>query len=326
MPSPQPVFTIQVVASSVLLRDAFMPEVQWLAAVSGRSAAGIAAADGLANQLGAASAAAHRADHRPHRARAVFIAAKNRKPMAKEFAAVESKLNVLGEQFRGAREEATAKQHNLDQLLERMASQLDVASRLAAISRITGGVAHEIKNPLNAISLRLDLLRARLGAAGGGTGPGDRYSVERSAASGSRGEDVSRFLAAGGCAAGGSGPGRRWLREVADLMTPQARLAGMEMQFEAAAGRRNVVDSRRRGYVEAGDAESGDQRARRDEDRRQPALAGVARGRFGGAGGGRQRSRHSAGAARQSFSAVLYNQSKGLRHRFGDDVPGGSVA
>jgi hypothetical protein len=46
-------------------------------------------------------------------------------------------------------------------MVERMASQLDVASRLAAISRITGGVAHEIKNPLNAIVLRLDLLKAR---------------------------------------------------------------------------------------------------------------------------------------------------------------------
>jgi hypothetical protein len=45
-----------------------------------------------------------------------------------------------------------------------MASQLDVATRLANISRLTSGVAHEIKNPLNAILLRLDLLRARLGA------------------------------------------------------------------------------------------------------------------------------------------------------------------
>lgn len=42
-------------------------------------------------------------------------------------------------------------------------SQLDLSERLAAISRITGGVAHEIKNPLNAIALRLEVLRARVG-------------------------------------------------------------------------------------------------------------------------------------------------------------------
>ena len=80
-----------------------------------------------------------------------------------EFAIVEGKLNILGEHFRGAREQTLELQHNLDGLLDRMATELDVATRLAAISRITGGVAHEIKNPLNAISLRLDLLRARLG-------------------------------------------------------------------------------------------------------------------------------------------------------------------
>ena len=61
-----------------------------------------------------------------------------------------------------------------------MASQLDVASRLAAISRITGGVAHEIKNPLNAISLHLDLLRARLGGPEEELIAGDRHSVEGS--------------------------------------------------------------------------------------------------------------------------------------------------
>ena len=42
--------------------------------------------------------------------------------------------------------------------------QLDVSSRLAAISRLTGGVAHEIKNPLNAIALHLEVLRSKLEA------------------------------------------------------------------------------------------------------------------------------------------------------------------
>lgn len=40
--------------------------------------------------------------------------------------------------------------------------QLDVSSRLAAISRLTGGVAHEIKNPLNAMALHLEVLKGRL--------------------------------------------------------------------------------------------------------------------------------------------------------------------
>jgi len=43
-----------------------------------------------------------------------------------------------------------------------LATQLDISRRLSAISRLTGGVAHEIKNPLNSIALRLELLRARV--------------------------------------------------------------------------------------------------------------------------------------------------------------------
>jgi len=41
-------------------------------------------------------------------------------------------------------------------------SQLDISTRLAAISRLTGGVAHEIKNPLNAMALHLEILRSKL--------------------------------------------------------------------------------------------------------------------------------------------------------------------
>lgn len=40
--------------------------------------------------------------------------------------------------------------------------QLDISSRLAAISRLTGGVAHEIKNPLNAMALHLEVLKGKL--------------------------------------------------------------------------------------------------------------------------------------------------------------------
>jgi signal transduction histidine kinase len=182
---------------------------------------------------------------------------------AKEFAAVQSKLDVLGRQFQGAREDVVQMRSSVEQMLERLAesvlligpqnriisasqaaermlfngqpaegklvnelfpplsplgaiiaqvkqrgvsvsdspvdvgplrllvnvellklspdgppgllitlrdaetrrqlkTQLDFSTRLAAISRLTGGVAHEIKNPLNAIALHLEILRSRL--------------------------------------------------------------------------------------------------------------------------------------------------------------------
>jgi hypothetical protein len=48
--------------------------------------------------------------------------------------------------------------------------QLDFSTRLAAISRLTGGVAHEIKNPLNAMALHLEMLKSKL--------PGQQPEIE----------------------------------------------------------------------------------------------------------------------------------------------------
>ena len=42
--------------------------------------------------------------------------------------------------------------------------QLQIADRVSAISRITGGVAHEVKNPLNAILMHVELARMKLAA------------------------------------------------------------------------------------------------------------------------------------------------------------------
>ncbi len=55
---------------------------------------------------------------------------------------MEYKLSLLGEQMQGARRDA-------DQMR-------------SAIGSLTRGVAHEIKNPLNAISLRLETLRMKI--------------------------------------------------------------------------------------------------------------------------------------------------------------------
>jgi hypothetical protein len=40
--------------------------------------------------------------------------------------------------------------------------ELQTADRLAALSRVSGGVAHEVKNPLNAILLHVEVARTRL--------------------------------------------------------------------------------------------------------------------------------------------------------------------
>ena len=47
---------------------------------------------------------------------------------------------------------------------KQLATHLDLSARLSAISRLTSGVAHEIKNPLNAIAVHIEVLRNKLNA------------------------------------------------------------------------------------------------------------------------------------------------------------------
>ncbi|HEV2276275.1 MAG TPA: ATP-binding protein, partial [Acidobacteriaceae bacterium] len=52
--------------------------------------------------------------------------------------------------------------HDLESVRE-IESELELSRRLAAIGRLTAGVGHEVKNPINAIVVHLELLRNKLG-------------------------------------------------------------------------------------------------------------------------------------------------------------------
>ena len=49
-------------------------------------------------------------------------------------------------------------------------SELELSRRMAAIGRLTSGVGHEVKNPINAIVVHLELLKAKLGETETGAG------------------------------------------------------------------------------------------------------------------------------------------------------------
>jgi signal transduction histidine kinase len=49
--------------------------------------------------------------------------------------------------------------------------QIDVTTKLAAVGRLTSGVAHEVKNPLNAMVLQLEILKSKLTDQGERVGP-----------------------------------------------------------------------------------------------------------------------------------------------------------
>jgi signal transduction histidine kinase len=61
--------------------------------------------------------------------------------------------------------------HDLESA-EKIESELELSRRMAAIGRLTSGVGHEVKNPINAIVVHLELLKSKLGPA---EGPATRH-------------------------------------------------------------------------------------------------------------------------------------------------------
>jgi hypothetical protein len=269
-PDQKPVLAIKVVVSSVLLRAMVWPQVRnigliLLGSLLASALLAVVVSNLALRPLDSISRAIDRIS-RGEFGKPVALAEGG----AKEFSAVQSKLNLLGQQFRGAREDATQLRSNIERLLEKLEevvllfdrddrlvmagraaerllgrgrwemvgrslaelfppstalggavesalqlrqplrdhpltlerdglpaarvlvsvetlegfpkkermgtlvtlrdaetrreiqSHLDLSARLAAISRLTEGVAHEIKNPLNAIAVHLEVLRSKL--------------------------------------------------------------------------------------------------------------------------------------------------------------------
>jgi signal transduction histidine kinase len=164
----KPLFTIHALVSPVFLRDATLPQLRHvtifsafalgLAIVLAYWSANIALRplDRISHLIDAIASGTPPDPGRTYFPRALA-------EEARELAAIESKLELLGERYRGARSDLETVLEKLDAgTRKHFESQIALARRLTAINRLTGRVAHEIKNPLNSIALRLEMLRARV--------------------------------------------------------------------------------------------------------------------------------------------------------------------
>jgi signal transduction histidine kinase len=166
----KPIFTIQVLVAPVLLRSAVVPGLRDVGIASSMAmiVAFILAYYSANIALRPLKRISHLIDD---------IASGNTPPslqskaeVARELVMIESKLSLLGERYRDARQDASQLRTNLESVLEKLdagtrqhfENQIALAQRLTAINSLTGRVAHEIKNPLNSISLRLEMLRSRV--------------------------------------------------------------------------------------------------------------------------------------------------------------------
>ena len=86
---------------------------------------------------------------------------------------VEFSLDWLDEAQAGGKQRSKGRMATLLTLRDRgsalkLEQELEVSRRLAAVGRLTAGVGHEVKNPINAMVVHLELLRSKLETAGRG--------------------------------------------------------------------------------------------------------------------------------------------------------------
>ena len=201
--------------------------------------------------------------------------------------------------------------------------ELQTADRLAAISRVSGGVAHEVKNPLNAILLHVEVAKAKLARGDTDVEP-QMEIISREILRLDRvvktfldfTRPVELNLA--------TVPLQELMGEIVELARPQADAAkirvnvdqeaeGVEVRVDRDLLKQavlNVVVNAIEAMPEGGEL-------------RFEALAGedTAEIRISDTGAG-----HPARAARQDLPPVLHDTQGRLRHRPGDDVPDRATA
>jgi len=150
----QPIFTIQVVVSSVLLSEAIKPLVWNLAAVSLAALTlailiGVLAANLALRPLDSISEEIDRLTRgqpSPEKRQRMPLGIEPR-----EVAVVQDKLNLLGQQIRGAREDATQLRSNIDQLMLRLEEAVllfDNEGRLVQASSSTERILEKDRSQL----------------------------------------------------------------------------------------------------------------------------------------------------------------------------------
>lgn len=79
---------------------------------------------------------------------------------------IEASLNVIHDDRTNQKLGSLVTLHDPESV-EQIESELELSRRMAAIGRLTSGVGHEVKNPINAIVVHLELLRNKLGDTNG---------------------------------------------------------------------------------------------------------------------------------------------------------------
>jgi signal transduction histidine kinase len=166
----RPLFTIQVLVAPVLLQSAILPGLKEVAfwSMLAMIVAFVLAYYSANLALRPLAHISHLIDDISSGNAPIALPASS--DAARELVMIESKLSLLGERYRDARQDASQLRSNLESVLEKLdagtrqhfENQIALAQRLTAINSLTGRVAHEIKNPLNSISLRLEMLRNKI--------------------------------------------------------------------------------------------------------------------------------------------------------------------